>query len=250
MIILGVLAYKIKRKKIKLQNLLIIILRIILPFFSYFFFGQILTFLLSTIYCIKEVTIESEYLQCLTGIWIYFRIFAIIAIIFHIIISYITIKLYYKPIFNINDKDILKKTNSYPDVLFMFTKIVIILMLKPSKGSEIAQWNKIFFSIIVLGANTYYTITNHNRKNKALKLLNNIMSLITFIGYVTLFIGKIFKYFFFDGLLYLFIIDIILFCIYIYYYKKGEFNFINNNYKYISNSYEYLNYVFNFFFDC
>ena len=118
------MAYKLKSHKMKiLWNLFLIILRIFLPFISYFFFGQIFSFLTSVFYCRKEESYESPYLQCLEGLWIY-SLFpaAIIALIFQLIIGFITNSLYYRPIFNNNISDIIKKTNSFPDIIFMLTK--------------------------------------------------------------------------------------------------------------------------------
>ena len=243
------MAYKLKSHKMKiLWNLFLIILRIFLPFISYFFFGQIFSFLTSVFYCRKEESYESPYLQCLEGLWIY-SLFpaAIIALIFQLIIGFITNSLYYRPMFNNNISDIIKKTNSFPDIIFMLTKSIIILLFISDKGLESEHWAMLSFLILITGINAYYTLSFQNRKNAILMSLNNIFSLITFFGYLTLFIGKILKIFEFDGLIYLFIFDIIIIFIYSFFYKINERNIANINFKNINNSYEYLNYIYKYY---
>ena len=115
-LILLFMVYNIKNRKINLFFPLLI-LRICLPFISYFFFGQIFSFLISIFYCRKEESFESPYMQCLTGLWIYsIAPFAIIAMIFQTIIGFISNSLYYKPIFYRSGSDILQKSDSFPDI--------------------------------------------------------------------------------------------------------------------------------------
>ena len=243
-LLFGILIYKIKRRKIKILKILILILRIVLPFFSYFFFGQIFLFLSSTIYCNGDIIIyESQNFQCITKLSIFYTIFAIIAMVFQIILSYITNLLYYKSFFNINNSDSLKKSDSFPDIIFMFIKIIIIILFKFNKDSNNDHWIILFFLIFCTGINAYITLLYQNRKNITLMSLNNIFSLISFIGFLTLFIGKILNYFRFECLIYFFIFEIIIIFIYICYYRKQDSSFIHINYKYITNSYDYLNYI-------
>ena len=243
------MAYKVKRRKTKyLWKFIIIILRLLLPIFSYSFFGQIFSFLTSVFYCRKEESYESPYLHCLEGLWIYsLTPAAIIAMVFQIMIGFITNSLYYIPLFDKRKMDYLKKNDSFPDIVFMFTKVIIILLFISDKGLEKEHWAMISFLTFVTGINAYFTFNYQNRHNKELNLLNNIFSLITFLGYGTLFIGKMFRQIEFDGLLYLFIFDIVIIFIFSIFYYKRKINFINIDYKNINNSNEFLKYIFNYY---
>ena len=243
------MAYKVKRRKTKyLWKFIIIILRLLLPIFSYSFFGQIFSFLTSVFYCRKEESYESPYLHCLEGLWIYsLTPAAIIAMIFQIMIGFITNSLYYIPIFDKRKMDYLKKSDSLPDIIFMFTKTIIILLFISDKGLEKEHWAMISFLTFVTGINTYFTFKYQNRYNKDLNLLNNIFSLITFLGYGTLFFGKIFRKLEFDGLLYLFIFDIVIIFIFNIFYYKKKITFINIDYKNINNSNDFLKYIFKYY---
>ena len=248
-VIIGIMIYKLKRRKsVYLWNFLIVILRVFLPFFSYFFFGQIFSFLTSVFYCRKEESYESPYLHCLEGLWIYsLTPAAIVAMVFQIIIAFLTNTLYYKSIFKKDDSDCLKKTDSFPDIVFMFTKTFIILLFISDKGLESEHWAMISFLVFITGLNAYYTLLYQNRQNKILMHMSNIFSLITFFGYLTLFFGKIFRTIEFNGLLYLFIFDIIIIIIYHYSYKRKEIKFVNIDYKTINNSEDYLNYIIKYY---
>ena len=243
------MVYKLKRRKsVYLWNFLIVILRLLLPFFSYFFFGQIFSFLTSVFYCRKEESYESPYLHCLEGLWIYsLTPAAILAMVFQIIIAFLTNLLYYKPIFKKDNSDCLKKTDSFPDIIFLFVKSIIILLFISDKGLESEHWAMISFLVFITGINAYYTLLYKNRQNIILMHMTNIFSLITFFGYLTLFFGKIFREIEFNGLLYLFIFDIIIIIIYHYSYKKKEIKFVNIDYKKINNSEEFLNYIIKYY---
>ena len=222
----------------------IIILRIILPFFSYFFFGQVFSFLTSVFYCRKEVSYESPYLHCLEGLWIYSLTPAsIIAMVFQVIIGFITNSLYYKPVFDNNSPDFLTKTDSFPDNIFMFTKVIIILLFISDKGLESEHYPMLSFLTLVTGINAYFTLTYQNRKNKLLMDINTIFCLILFLGFATLLFGKIFKFLKFDGLIYLFVIEILVIVLFVFYSQQKQLYFLNINYQNINNSDEYLKYI-------
>ena len=218
-------------------------LRFLLPLISYFFFGQFFSFFISITYCKEEESYQSPYLPCLSGLWIYSLAPAsIIAMIFEIIIGFITNSLYYKPIFK-NGSDILKKTNSFPDIIFMFTKIIIFLLFILDKGEEREHWALLSFLIFITGINAYCTLSFQNRQNKMLMMICNIFALFSFLGFFTLFIGKILKLLEFDGLIYLLILDIIIIILYNFLYKRKELDFLEIDYKNINNPDEYLNYI-------
>jgi len=247
MILLIIIIYNLNYIVSKKLLWIISVLRFLLPFISYLFFGQFFSFFISLFYCRKEESYESPYLSCLTGLWIYSLAPAsIIAMIFEIIIGFITNSLYYKPIF-IDGSDILKKTNSFPDIIFMFTKIIIFLLFILDKGEENEHWAMLSFLIIITGINAYCTLTFKHRQNKMLMMTCNIFALLSFLGFFTLFIGKILKLLDFDGLIYLLVLDIVIIILYNFLYKNHELDFLDIDYKNINNPDEYLNYITKFY---
>ena len=170
-IILTIMAFKIKYRKIKMFWP-IEILKITLPIISYFFFGQIFLLLTSIFYCRKEESYESPYLQCLEGLWIYsLKPAAILGMIFQIIIGFITNSLYYTQYFEKGSSDLLKRFNTFPDVVFMFNKIAIILLFISDTGSESEHWPMLLFLVFITGLNAYSNLFLRYRKNKILNLL-------------------------------------------------------------------------------
>ena len=243
------MAFKVKQKNKKhSQEVFIFFLRILLPIFSYTFFGQIFSFLTSVYYCRKEESYESPYLHCLTGLWIYsLTPAAIIAMVLQIIIGLITNSLYYIPLFHKRNSDVLKKSDSLPDIIFMCIKVIIILLFISDKGLESEHWAMISFLTFITGVNAYYHLTYQHRHNKELLFLNNIFSSLTFLGYATLFFGNIFRKMEFDGLIYLLIFDIVIIFVYNFFYFKRTIKFLNIDYKNINNSEDYLHYIFEFY---
>ena len=247
MILLVIMAYNLNYIVSKKILWITLTLRFLLPFISYLFFGQLFSFFISLFYCRKEESYESPYLQCLTGLWIYSLAPAsIIAMIFEIIIGFITNSLYYKPIFN-DGPDILKKTNSFPDIIFMFTKIIICLLFILDKGEEKEHWAMLSFLILITGINAYCTLSFQNRQNKVLMMTCNIFALISFLGFFTLFIGKILNLLEFNGLIYLLILDIFIIILYNFFYKNQELDFLDIDYKNINTPDEYLKYITKFY---
>jgi hypothetical protein len=168
-------------------------------------------------------------IKCRTGLW--FKILSpmvIIAIIFHTIISIITNLLYFNPIFIVNNSNILSKVNTLPDIIFLFTKIAFNIIFKLDKNREEEHWAIIFFLIVFSGINAYFSIFNQLRANNILLILNKILSLILFLAVLSLFIGKLFKYIGFNGLIFLFFINnlLIILCIIFYNKKNNSFALI------------------------
>ena len=250
LLLLGIMLYKVNEIGPKKKLLLPIkILRVLLPLISYFFFGQFFSFFISLFYCKKDESFESPYLQCLTGLWIYsLSPTAIIAMIFQIIIGFITNSLYYKSIFNKSGSDILKKTNTLPEIVFMFTKIIVFLLFISDKGLEREHWAMLSFLILVTGTNAYFTISYQHRLNKIIMLTCNIFSMCPFLGFVSLFIGKIIKsYIEFNGIIYLIILGFIIIIIYFFFLKKNDLNILKLNYMNINDPEIYLNYIIKYY---
>ena len=203
-ILIIVMSFRIKNKKL---NILwpISILKFCLPFFSVCFFGQSFLLLTTIFDCQNGFTYVSQELICRTGLW--FSIDAplsAIAMVLHTIIALITNTLYYKSIFVKKGPDVLRKTNCYPDIILLMTKISVIVLFILDNGVEEEHWTVLFFLILFTGINALCTFHFQNRKNKKLNFLNNIFSLMPFLGFLSLLIGKIFKFLGFNGSIFLF----------------------------------------------
>ena len=216
--IMIVMAIRIKNKKL---NILwpITILKFSLIFMSNTFFSQSFLSLLTIYECVDKHSFISSKLECRSGLWFHIlSIVTIIALIFQSLIAIITSALYFKPIFINIGSDLLKKSDSLPDIILVFTKMGVNLLFFLDKGSETEHWAVIFFAILFTGINAYYNVFFRSRDNKLLTLLNNILCLITVSGYVCLLIGKIFKTIEFIGSIYLFFSSIIIIIIYIFFF--------------------------------
>ena len=243
-LILITMAFRIKYRKVY-HYWIIDILKYTLPIISYFFFGQIFIVLTSVFYCRKEESYESPYLHCLEGIWIYsMKPAAILALILQIIIGFVTNTLYYIQYFEKKSSDLFKKIDTFPDVVFMITKMAIMLLFISDEGKESEHWAILLFLVFITGLNAYSNLFFRNRKNEILRNLNKTFSSVTFLAYSNLLIGKIFLFFHFNGLVFLFICDIILFIIYFSFYNIDDFNQINVNFQSLNNANDMLNYIF------
>ena len=170
-ILMIIMIYRIKHNK-KLILWPINILKIILPLLSFGFFGQIYLIFTTIFYCRKTESITSPYLKCNSEHW-FNRIKTIgaIVMILHFIIAFITNTLYYKFNFIHSDSDLLQKSNSFPDVIFLFTKMIIIILFILDKGVESEHWFILSLLILVTGINAYTTLFYNNRQNKILSSL-------------------------------------------------------------------------------
>ena len=235
-----------KRIKNKKLNILwpISILKFSLTFMSYTIFSQSFITLLKIFNCKNGVLYIDSSIICPKGFMFYIiATLTIIGIILQIIIGLITSALYFKPIFIINGSDVLKKTNSLPDIIFIITKIAVNLLLFFDKETESEQWIIIFCLNIFTGINAYYNFYFKNRFNKTLIILNKIFCLITFSGYFTLFIGKFFQSLEFTGTIHLFLVSIIIIIVYIFIYQNKHIDYISIDYSEINNPFDYLYYI-------
>jgi len=241
------MAYKIKRKK-RIILWPIKILKYTLPLFSFGFHGQIFLMFTTIFYCRKKESSTSPYLKCRPEHW-FSKIKPIggIAMFLHFLIAFITNTLYYKPIFIHCKSDLLKKSNSLPDVLLLFDKMIIITIFILDKGVENEHWAILSFLTFVTGLNAYFTLYYKNRQNRTLLSLNNFFSSTLFIGFLILFISKIFKFLDFDGSIFLFFTCSLIIIIYIIFYQGDEMNFISKDFKNIYNPDEYLQYISSFY---
>ena len=246
-VLLLIMAVRIKNNKL---NILwpVSILKFSLPFFSYTFFGQSFLLLSSIFHCIDDHSFISSSLKCKSGTW--FKILGPITgigIFLQSIIAIMTNILFFKPIFINIGSDLLKKSNSFPDTIFIFIKIGMNLIVVIDNGNEDEQWIILFFAVLFSGTNAYYYLYYQNRINKTLNILNNIFSLTLVSAYISLFIGKIFYQLDFTGSIYLFFTSIIIIFIYVFFYKNKFRNYISIDYKEINNSLDYIYYVAEFY---
>jgi hypothetical protein len=177
-IMLIIMSVRIRNRQL---NILwpIYILKFCLPFVSFTFFGQCFIALFSVFDCDGEYSYISTSLKCHSGVW--FSILApinVIILFFHCFIALITTSLYFKSIFINSNSDILKKTDSLPDNVFLITKIALNLLFLLDKNNENNHWIILFCCILFSSTNGYYTLYYQNRVNNILKILNNIFSLI------------------------------------------------------------------------
>ena len=241
-----VMVYRIGNKKRKIMWP-IYFLRYSLPILSFGFYGQIFLMFTTIFYCRKSESSTSPYLKCRPGHWFNnIKPIAGIAMFLNFLVAFLTNALYYKPIFLRKGSDLLKKSNSFPDIIFLFVKMITITIFILDKGVESEHWAILSFLVIITGINAYFTVFYKNRQNLALLTLNIFFSLLLFMGFLILFTAKILKFLNFDGSIFLFFACDVLILIYIFLYKNNNSS-ISKDYKNIHNPDEYLQYVSNFY---
>jgi len=246
-ILILVMSYRIKNKLPRL-NFIISFLRFILPIMSFGFFGQIFLLLTTFFDCQNGNSYVSAKLKCRTGNWFtYFFPFIVLAIILHISIALLTNLLYFKSIFIPSTSDILQKTSSIPDISLIIAKIGIILTFIFDNSDEREHWAMLFFLMLFSGINAYANIFYNHRLNRLIFLLNIIFSLISFVGFFILFIGKVFKSLGYDGSIFLYFIIIIIIFLFVFLYKNKDFDFVLIDYRNLNNPEEYANYIIKYF---
>ena len=111
-----------EKSKIKYYNLIKSIMRIVLPTVSLTFFGQIFEILILIYFCDKDgISSNSNTIKCPNSSMYYIlSILSFFAILFLLIISYISISMYYKPSFMKDKSSSLQKINSFPNKIFLF----------------------------------------------------------------------------------------------------------------------------------
>ena len=239
--------YHVKKNKKKIIWA-ILLLRVCLPIICIGFYGQILLFLFTLFDCKNGKSYASPEMVCKTGInYIAHAPFTSLAISLLIIISYITNTLYYRTLFIRSKSDVLKKTNSLNDVILFLTKTLIIVIFSNDKETESDHWPIIFLLMIITGFNAYINIKFKNKLNIKIMQLNIILSLLLFLGYVTLFIVKLLMFIGFDGGFYFYIFWIVYIFLFIIFYKKNQIKFIVNDFKNINNSNEYIKYIMQYY---
>ena len=242
-ILILVISFKIKNDKL---NILwpVTILKFCLPFFSFDFFSQSFLLKLTIFDCINGNSFANEEVKCRTGLWFFLvSPFTFLALLIHVSYAIITNLLYYKPKFINYGSNLLKKTNTLPDITFIITKIVTNIIFILDKENENEHWAIISILVLLNGINAYYNLHYQNRANKTLNSLNIILCQITFASFLCLFIGKFFKSFGFSGSIYLFSCCPIIIIIFLITNKKNDLDYILIDYTEIDNPIDYFYYI-------
>ena len=144
------------------------ILRYALPIICITFFGQLFLILLSIFKCIYDNKLYyAADVECQIGSWYYITCpICCIGIILQIILSYITISLYYQADFICENANVLKKNNPLTELIFMFNKILIIIIFMFDKGGTNEHWPILFVLTITTGYNAYLVIYCQNYGNE------------------------------------------------------------------------------------
>ena len=237
------MSFRLKRGK---YNIIwpIKILKYVLPIISSTFFGQIFVLLISAFKCPTGRIYFNSSVSCTIGTWFYIIFpIGVIAIIIQVIISYITISMYYQADFISEGKDILKKRTSIPDIIFLSNKIILIIIFGFDKEKEYEHWTIIFCACVFTGINVYCTLFIQSYENIIIRKFHHFYSLFLFWGFLCVLIGKIFKSWKFNGAIYLFVIGIILIIIYCLFYSRTYFEFLHLNFNDLTSSEKCLNYI-------
>ena len=140
-----------KKEKLKIEWP-IKLLKIFLPLFSITFYSQIFLTLLKIFDNYNgNLTVSFNIRERYASLYKYVAPITAIGLGLISLIALITNLLYYKPVFNENSSDILKKHNPYCDITFLFSKIVINLMFTLDKGVVSEHWLEFSFLMIFTG---------------------------------------------------------------------------------------------------
>jgi hypothetical protein len=246
-ILIIIMSYRIRNGNIKLLWP-ISFLKFCLPTFSGIFYGQIFLLLTTIFDCQDGFSYVSQDLVCRSGQWFSIETpLTIIAIILHAVMALMKNTLYYKSIYVKKGSDILKKTNCNSDLALLLTKIFVNLIFILEDKSEDSHWAILFFLILFTGLNLNCVFYYQSRQNKKLDFLNKILCLLPFLGFFSLFVGKIFIFLGFNGAIFMFFTWIILGIIFILFYRKKEIDFVSINYREIENTEIFISYVNTFY---
>ena len=221
----------------------ITILKYCLPL-MWTFFGPTFLLLITVFYCRNGKTYFAPNMDCRSGTWYFYGYpITIIAIIIQVILAYLTVSMHYRPDFYVEGDNLLKKRCSFPDVIFLFCKILILVIFIFDTQSESEHWAILSVLSFITGLNAYGTMFLQYYENKIIKKLNYFYSLFLFWGFFSLFISNIFKSWDFGGGIYLFLLGLFLIFIYCLFYAKTYIEFLNISYNNINTSQEFINYI-------
>ena len=205
--------------------------------------------LISIFICNSEnnTSIIDNSLKCHSGGLFYFdSVLAVIVLILLLSFSYITILIFYIPNFILEEEELLKKSNSIPDLILFINKIAFVILFDFIKINESSQWLFLFFLFILTFANTWSTFYYNHYESGILTKLNQCLGLNLFWSIICLFLAKIFYVWNYNGSLHLFLFGSILIDL-IFIYHKEKSNDLNSiEFKQIDSSETSLRYIKNF----
>ena len=235
----------VEKSKIKCYNAIKSIMRIILPTVSLTFFGQIFESLILIYLCDKSGT--SEEYNAFTcpdrSIYYLYCFLCLISILFLLMISFITISLYYKPNFIKDKNNSLNKIDTFPNKVFFVNKIIFIILTSINSKSQIFIW----FTLIILFISTYANMIGftkyNNYVNRILLKINKFFSILLFFFMLFLIIGKIFSAWGFNGTIYIYLFCIIISILSAFLFKDRLNAFSYINFKELNTSCERIIYI-------
>ena len=245
-IIILLILLVVDKKKIPYYNIYISFLSLALPLICFTFYGQILGFLLSIYLCDSEgkLSLIDSSLKCRTGTWFYIEsVLGILCSIFLTFISFVTILIFYRPNFILEENDVLKKTSSIPELILFINKIIFLLIFNFLEDKEYLQWFILFVLFIITFINVYSSFYFNNYENKILMKFNKALSLVLFWSICCLVIGKIFDGWGFNGTFHLFCFGTFLIIIFFIYHKEKINDFYTIEFKQINSAKARLEYI-------
>ena len=236
------------KQKIKYYNFFVTLMRYILPSISLTFFGQIFEFLILPFLCEENENPEKyNVFKCPNDTEYYlFAVLSILALIFLLIIAYITISIYYKPSFMKDKNDSLKKISSFSNLVFFFNKILFIVLTSIKSDNIIYIWFMLIILFISTYSNMIFFTKYNNYENKLLRELNKFFSILLFVFISSLIIGKIFMAWGFNGVLHYFLFGIAISLVSAFLFKSGLNSYSYINFREISSACERLIYIQDF----
>ena len=243
LVLFFIMSFRLKSGKYDIQWP-ISFLKYLLPILCFTFFGQIFLLLTSVFRCLTGRLYYAATVSCEIGPWYYVTApLSILSLIAQIIISYMTISIYYQADFINEGKNLLKKRTSLPDIIFFVNKIIVIIIFEFDKGVEVEHWGILFIICVLSGTNAYATIFLQNYENLVIKKFHYFYCLFYFWGFLCLLIGKIFKSWNFNGAFYLFLIGLVLIVIYCLFHAKTYLEFLHQDFNDINSSQNCINYI-------
>ena len=234
-----------EKSKIKYYNLIKSIMRIVLPTVSLTFFGQIFEILILIYFCDKDgISSNSNTIKCPNSTMYYIlSILSFFAVLFLLIISYISISMYYKPSFMKDKSSSLQKINSFPNKIFLFNKIVFIILANIIYKNQIYIWIILIILFLSSFVNMLGFTLYNNYENKLVLELNKFFGILLFGIIDCLIIGKIFNAWGFNGTLYLFLFIIIISVVNSFLYQDKAYEFSKINFNELDSGFERLKYI-------
>ena len=237
-----------KKSKIKYYNALINFMRIALPVISLSFFGQIFETFLLIFMCEETVNVDTyNSFECPNKTFYYaMTILCFFAILFLILISYISISIFYKPSFIKDKNNSLTKVDSFPNKVFFVNKILFILLTNIRRKNIIFVWFILVVFLISSYANMIAFTKYNNYINRILLEINKFFSVLLFSFICFLIVGKIFNGLGFNGTIYLYLYSIFIALISAFLYKSNLNSFSYIEFKLLNSGCEQLLYIQNF----